>query len=74
MKEKFPEGKDVDVVGLYKVITLKKFEAQRSSLYPGRYVEVPDRAPDEFEFSERLEELKKELEILNVEALLESER
>lgn len=68
MKEKFPEGKYGNVAGLCKVATLNEIEAQGWSLNPGRYVGVADRPPDEFEFSERLEELNEELEILNAEA------
>ena len=47
---------------------VEEVEAQGSSLNPGRYVGVTDRAPDEFDFAERLEELNEELEMLNVEA------
>jgi type I restriction enzyme M protein len=68
MKENFPKGKFADVLGLCKVATLDEIEAQGWSLNPGRYVGVAERAADEFEFSERLEELNEELEALNTEA------
>jgi type I restriction enzyme M protein len=68
MKEKFPKGKYVDVAGLCKVATLADIEAQGWSLNPGRYVGVAERAPDDFEFAVRLEELNEELETLNAEA------
>ena len=68
LAEKFPEMRYADVAGLCKVATLKDIEAQSWSLNPGRYVGVADRAPDEFDFAERLEELNEELERLNVEA------
>ena len=68
MKENFPKGKYSDVLGLCKVATLAEIEAQGWSLNPGRYVGVAERAPDDFEFAERLEELNEELEALNVEA------
>src|SRR5260370_11535492 len=68
MKEKFPKGKYSDVLGLCKVATLAEIEAQGWSLNPGRYVGVAERAPDDFEFTVRLEELNEELETLNVEA------
>lgn len=58
----------VDVPGLCKVATFKEIEAQGWSLNPGRYVGVADRAPDDFDFFERLEELNEELEVLNTEA------
>lgn len=68
LKEKFPNGKYIDVPGLCKVATLKEIEAQGWSLNPGRYVGVTERAADEFVFAERLEELNEELETLNAEA------
>jgi len=68
MKESFPEGKYADVLGLCKVAMTDEIEAQRWSLNPGRYVGVAERAADDFEFAERLEELNEELEKLNGEA------
>jgi type I restriction-modification system DNA methylase subunit len=68
MKESFPKGKYADVLGLCKVAMLNEIEAQRWSLNPGRYVGVAERAADDFEFAERLEELNEELEKLNGEA------
>jgi type I restriction enzyme M protein len=68
MKVSFPEGKYADVLGLCKVAMLDEIEAQRWSLNPGRYVGVAERAADDFEFPERLEELNEELEKLNGEA------
>ena len=64
----FPDGVYADVPGLCKVATLAEIEAQGWSLNPGRYVGVTARAPDEFVFAERLEELNEELETLNAEA------
>lgn len=68
MRESFPNGKYADVLGLCKVATLGEIEAQGWSLNPGRYVGVAERAADDFEFIERLEELNEELETLNLEA------
>jgi type I restriction enzyme M protein len=68
LKEKFPESKYVDVPGLCKVASLSAIEAQGWSLNPGRYVGVAERAADDFDFKERLEELNEELETLNTEA------
>lgn len=68
MKEKLPKGKYADVAGLCKIASLGEIEAQGWSLNPGRYVGVAERAADDFEFAERLEELNEELETLNVEA------
>jgi type I restriction enzyme M protein len=87
MKQNFPKSKYVDVSGFCKATNLSEIEKQDWSLNPGRYVGVADRASDDFEFLERLEELNEELEILNTNArqleekvaeniaqLLESER
>jgi type I restriction enzyme M protein len=74
IKEKFPKGKYADVLGLCKVATIGEIEAQGWSLNPGRYVGVPDRAADDFEFAQRLEELNEELETLNAEAREMEER
>ena len=67
-RETFPKGKYVDVLGLCRVATLAEIGGQGWSLNPGRYVGVAERAADEFEFAERLEELNEELETLNAEA------
>jgi type I restriction enzyme M protein len=68
MNEKFPEGNYADVAGLCKVATRTEIEAQGWSLNPGRYVGVAERAADDFDFAERLQELNEELERLNAEA------
>ncbi|MFI5093735.1 MAG: N-6 DNA methylase [Candidatus Acidiferrales bacterium] len=68
LKEKFPDGKYDDVLGLCKAATLAEIEAQGWSLNPGRYVGVAEREADDFDFKEKLEELNEELEILNKEA------
>lgn len=68
LAETFPDGHYTDVAGLCKVATLVEIEAQGWSLNPGRYVGVADRAEDEFDFGERLEELNEEFETLNAEA------
>jgi type I restriction enzyme M protein len=68
MAETFPDGASRDVAGLCKVATLAEIAAQGWSLNPGRYVGVADRAPDDFVFAERLEELNEELELLTAQA------
>lgn len=68
LAEKFPGGAYADVPGLCKVATLDEIEAQGWSLNPGRYVGVAERAADDFDFKDRLEELNEELERLNAEA------
>ena len=68
LAERFPESAYADVAGLCKLATFAEIEAQGWSLNPGRYVGVGARAADEFDFSERLEELNEELELLTGEA------
>ena len=68
MQRQFPEGEYCDIAGICKVATLADIEAQGWSLNPGRYVGVGARAADEFDFSERLEELHEQLAALNAEA------
>lgn len=68
MKEHFPKGKYRDINGLCKVETIEKIKEHGYSLNPGRYVGVAEKAEEEFDFYERLEELNEELEQLNLEA------
>jgi type I restriction enzyme M protein len=68
MAERFPDGTYQDVAGLCKVATIEDIEVQGWSLNPGRYVGVPEREEEDFDFAERLMELHEELEVLNAEA------
>ena len=68
LAEKFPQGQYIDIPGLCKVATLEEIAAQGWSLNPGRYVGVAERVVDDFDFTEKLEELNEELEVLNLEA------
>lgn len=68
LHENFPDSFYRDVAGLCRVTTIAEIEAQGWSLNPGRYVGVAERAADDFDFYERLEELNEELEVLNSEA------
>jgi type I restriction enzyme M protein len=58
----------VDVPGLCKVATRAEIADQGWSLNPGRYVGTAARKAEDVDFSERLEELQEELEVLNAEA------
>jgi type I restriction enzyme M protein len=58
----------VNVPGLCKVATREEIEAQGWSLNPGRYVGAAAREAEDVNFTERLEELAEELEVLNGEA------
>ena len=69
LKERFLEGKYVDVPGLCKVATIKDIEKQGWSLNPGRYVGVaPGEEVSDEDFKDQLEALSEELEKLNAEA------
>ena len=48
-------------------MTKAEIEAQGWCLNPGRDVGVTERAADDFDFYEKLEELNEELEVLNAE-------
>ena len=65
MRGSFPDLAYADVSGLCRVTTIKDIEEQGWSLNPGRYVGVADRTTEDFDFTERLEELNEELEVLN---------
>ena len=68
LKESFPDGVYLDVLGLCRVATLAEVEAQGWSLNSGRYVGVAERLEaEDFDFSESLEALNEELEVLNNE-------
>jgi type I restriction enzyme M protein len=68
LKESFPDGVYLDLLGLCRVATLAEVEAQGWSLNPGRYVGVAERLEaEDFDFSESLEALNEELEVLNSE-------
>ncbi|QCC84704.1 SAM-dependent DNA methyltransferase [Desulfovibrio desulfuricans] len=68
LQQHFPEGAYQDIAGMCKVATLADIEGQGWSLNPGRYVGVANRAIEDFDFVERLEELNEEFEGLNNEA------
>lgn len=70
LKKQFPKKKYQDIPGLCKVVKIKEVESHGWSLNPGRYVGVADKEEDDFDFKERLTELKEELEGLNEEAKL----
>lgn len=57
-----------DIRGFCKVATLKEIEEQGWSLNPGRYIGVQEKAKEDFDFKEKLEEYNEELEFLSKEA------
>lgn len=68
LEQKFPGGNYRNIAGVCRAVTLAEIEAQGWSLNPGRYVGVGDRAAEDIDFFERLEELGERLESLNSEA------
>ena len=68
IKERFPETQYADISGLCKKANIEEIEAQGWSLNPGRYVGVADRAPEEYDFIERMEVLAEEFDVLGREA------
>lgn len=58
----------IDVLGLCKVATRDEIEAQGWSLNPGRYVGAAAKEAEDVDFTERLEKLAEELEVLNAES------
>jgi len=68
LRQQFPEGDYRDISGVCKVATLAEIEAQGWSLNPGRYVGVAESAAEDFDFSERLEALAEEFELLTAES------
>ena len=68
LQQQFPEGGYRDIAGVCKVATLAEIEAQGWSLNPGRYVGVAESAAEDFDFSERLEALAEEFELLTAES------
>jgi type I restriction enzyme M protein len=57
-----------NIAGICNVINVANLEVQGWSLNPGRHVGVSESVKDDFDFTEKLEELNEELEALNVEA------
>lgn len=68
LKRVFGSGMYDDVAGLCKVANRDEIEPQGWSLNPGRYVGVAERADDDFNYYERIQELNEELELLNFES------
>ena len=68
LKAHFPKPTYADIPGLCKRATVAQIEEQGWSLNPGRYVGVAEGEAEDFDFTERLEELNEELETLNGEA------
>lgn len=66
---RFPEGKYTDVPGLCKVVTRAEIANNDFSLTPGRYVGVAPHIDEDFDYEERMAEIKIELQGLNEESV-----
>jgi type I restriction enzyme M protein len=66
---RFPDGQYCDVEGLVKLVGREELKENDWSLTPGRYVgvELEEEDPD-FDFSEAMRNIHKELEELNIQA------
>ena len=65
---RFPEGVYADVPGLCKIVSQSKIAGNDYSLTPGRYVGVAPQDNGDFDYEERMAEIKVELQSLNEEA------
>lgn len=69
LQKRFPDGEYTDVAGLCKVVGRVEIKTNDYSLTAGRYVGVtPIEEEEDFDFDERMSEIKKELQLLNDEA------
>ncbi|MEX2564857.1 MAG: N-6 DNA methylase [Cyclobacteriaceae bacterium] len=68
-KERFPDGKYVDIEGLCKMVTIDEVRENDWSLTPGRYVGVAIELDEDFDYQARLLEIQGELDELNEEAV-----
>ena len=66
---RFPDGVYVDIAGLCKVVTKSEIEANDYSLTAGRYVGVASQIDEDFDYEERMAEIKLELQGLNKDAV-----
>ncbi|HPR32653.1 MAG TPA: N-6 DNA methylase [Prolixibacteraceae bacterium] len=65
----FPDGNYTDVPGLCKVVTQAEIAQNDYSLTAGRYVGVASQIDEDFDYEERMGEIKEELKALNEEAI-----
>lgn len=65
---RFPDGAYVDVPGLCKIVSRTDIAGNDYSLTPGRYVGVAPQDDGDFDYEERMAEIKIELQSLNEES------
>lgn len=68
LKDRFPKGKYEDIAGLCKVVSRKTIADNDYSLTAGRYVGVAQQVDEDYDYEERMAEIKTELQGLNKEA------
>ena len=71
---RFPNAKYEDVLGLCKVVTREEIAQNDYSLTAGRYVGVAPQIDEDFDYEERMAEIKVELQSLNEEAVTLAEQ
>ena len=69
LTSRFPDGKYTDVPGLCKVVSRDEIAENDFSLTPGRYVGVAPIDEGDFDYEERMGEIKQELSVLNAESV-----
>ncbi|MBN1698886.1 MAG: N-6 DNA methylase [Spirochaetales bacterium] len=68
--KRFPDASLADVPGLVKLVDTKEIAENDYSLTPGRYVGVaPEEEDEDFDFHETIQEIHRELEQLNDDAV-----
>jgi type I restriction enzyme M protein len=66
---RFPKSEYADIAGLCKVVTKEEIATNDYSLTAGRYVGVAPQIDEDFDYEERMGEIKVELQSLNEEAI-----
>ncbi len=66
---RFPKSEYADIAGLCKVVTKEEIATNDYSLTAGRYVGVAPIIDEDFDYEERMAEIKVELQSLNEEAI-----
>ncbi len=70
LQARFPKAELADVLGLVKLVDIKKIETADWSLTPGRYVGVAPQVDDEdYDFEQTMHDIHTELADLNKEAI-----
>ena len=71
---RFPKSEYTDISGLCKVVTKEEIATNDYSLTAGRYVGVAPQIDEDFDYEERMAEIKVELQSLNEEAITLAEQ